>query len=90
MTSCRWPFDRARSVLLHFSIYLCTIRVDLERYVSLGLLGLLCKHLWAFLVTPYLHIHQCKHSEGYEIIIQLSATDLLALASMKNAAKCDK
>ena len=25
-----------------------------------------------------------------KVIIQLSATDLLALASMKNAAKCDK
>src|SRR5258708_37181355 len=32
----------------------------------------------------------CFRMSIYKVIIQLSATDLLALASMKNAAKCDK
>src|SRR5260221_12637293 len=32
----------------------------------------------------------CFRMSIYKVIIQLSATDLLTLASMKNAAKCDK
>ena len=42
--------------------------------------------------TPQTNVIECNLYQAFVPIkpIQLSATDLLALASMKNAAKCDK
>lgn len=66
-------------------------------------LGLLCLNAclsaFPFIFQVYVfHIHSrniiecCTFRSFVPIIksVQLSATDLLALASMKNAAKCDK
>ena len=43
-----------------------------------------------FIINKYIVCVECISLIVGEITIQLSTTDLLALASMKNAAKCDK
>ena len=43
-----------------------------------------------FIINNYIVCVECISLIVGEITIQLSTTDLLALASMKNAAKCDK
>jgi hypothetical protein len=81
----------------HLYISTCAPFVDLDIFLNAWHSGLridfcLFLHFQAYVFFIYtMYVIECNKNGlcAYKLI-QLSATDLLALASMKNAAKCDK
>src|SRR6188768_478175 len=95
---CSW-FLRGQVLACHLYISTCALLVDLDnllRQLSYEDCCVFCDAGFPYISRPMFFIYPivCNrmfHKASMPINkIQLSATDLLALASMKNAAKCDK
>ncbi len=79
----------------HPHLSTCAPLVDLDRLSEAtrlgGMLHQLSLRFQAYVFHKPVVCNRMYHWASVPInLIQLSATDLLALASMKNAAKCDK